>query len=441
MKGKFKAGVAVRDISPKQGLQLAGYPHYERKNVGIHDPLYANCLYLDNTHEQIIIVALDLVKYSKDLVKTVRYRVQELSGIPGKNIMITCTHTHSGPTISTRIDMEGLDNGELPSYDYLNEIEDKIVDGIMEAYNNAFPAKIGIGMGICGREEGVGGNRRDPDGPADPEVWTIAIQDMEGRCRGCAVKYALHPTLLHGESKIVSSDYPCYLRRYLSEQKPGIVTLFLQGTSGNQSSRYFRTGQTFGEAKRVGEAIAKEADSVINSMEMSDEADLCVVSGEVNIDIRALPPLDEAEKNIKKAQEDLENLRKNNAPYADIRTGEVNLLGAENTYGYSLAKAKGYKVPVLEDELPVEIQVIGIQDSRMVGIQGELFVEYGYTIKSLSPFDKTFIVELANGALPGYLCTKEAYEQGGYEAGTSLLTGKFGDEIVAAAADLINRTR
>ena len=75
MKGKLRAGVSVRDISPKQGLQLAGYPHYQRKNIGIHDPLYASCIYLDNSHEKIVLVALDLVKYSKSLVRKVRKRI------------------------------------------------------------------------------------------------------------------------------------------------------------------------------------------------------------------------------------------------------------------------------------------------------------------------------------------------------------------------------
>ena len=143
MKGNLKAGVSIRDISPPQGLQLAGYPHFERKNIGIHDPLYASCIYLDNGLAKTVLVALDLVKYSKTLVKRVRKRVEERSAIPGGNIMISCTHTHSGPLVPPVINSDGLRKREEPNYTYLAEVEDTIVDLIIEASENTFPAKVG----------------------------------------------------------------------------------------------------------------------------------------------------------------------------------------------------------------------------------------------------------------------------------------------------------
>ena len=85
---------------------------------------------------------------------------------------------------------------------------------------------------------------------------------------------------------------------------------------------------------------------------------------------------------------------------------------------------RGEKFELLEDEIPVEVQVIGIGDTRIVGIQGEIFVEFGMTIQYRAPFDKTFVIELANGCLPGYACTARAYAQGGYETGASLVNRK-----------------
>ena len=42
----LSAGVAVRDISPRQPIFLAGYPHLSRDSTGIHDPLLASALCL-----------------------------------------------------------------------------------------------------------------------------------------------------------------------------------------------------------------------------------------------------------------------------------------------------------------------------------------------------------------------------------------------------------
>jgi hypothetical protein len=107
----------------------------------------------------------------------------------------------------------------------------KLVDLVTQAAGNPFPARLGIEKGFCGSEQGVGGNRRDSMGIADPEVWTIGVQDLEGRWRAAMVKYALHPTFLRSDNFLVSADYPGYVREHLSKTKPEMVFLFAHGTS------------------------------------------------------------------------------------------------------------------------------------------------------------------------------------------------------------------
>ena len=440
MANQLKAGVAIVDISPEQGILLTGYPHYERKNIGIHDPLYASCIFLDDGETKFAFVAMDMTKYSKKYVRNVRLRVSESTGIPKDHITISCSHTHSGPLAAGRYDMEGLEQGLGPDPDYLKQLEDKLVSLVETACRHPFDARIGIEKGYCGKEQGVGGNRRDKDGITDPDVWVLGIRDMEERWRGCLVEYALHPTFIHGESNVVTADYPCYIRQYLAETKPGITVLFAQGTSGNQSSRYFRTGQNYREAKRVGETIAMEADRVLDSMRMSSEVKLEVKSMEVNLEIAEFPTMEEAEKQAAAAKKRLMDLRAANASYTEIRNAEVGLLGAENSLGHILAKARHGRLAPLEDELPAEIQVIAIGDARIVCLQGEIFVEYGIKIKSDSPYLKTCVIELSNGVLPGYVCTAQAYEEGGYEAGSSFMTAGAGETLTAKAHVLLEAT-
>ena len=92
---RIKAGTAIVDISPEQGIELAGYPHHPRHNTGVHDPLYAACIYLDNGEEKIALVSLDLLFLSKKYVKEIRDRASALTGIPKGNIMIAAA-IHSG---------------------------------------------------------------------------------------------------------------------------------------------------------------------------------------------------------------------------------------------------------------------------------------------------------------------------------------------------------
>ena len=91
----LKAGVAITDVTPPKPMFLHGYPHVERISVGVHDPLYASALVLDNGEMQIGFCAVDVVFISGEIAKCVRERVQAVTGIPGQNIMISASHTHT----------------------------------------------------------------------------------------------------------------------------------------------------------------------------------------------------------------------------------------------------------------------------------------------------------------------------------------------------------
>jgi hypothetical protein len=81
----------------------------------------------------------------------------------------------------------------------------------------------------------------------------------------------------------------------------------------------------------------------------------------------------------------------------------------------------------------VEIQAIGVgRDLAFIGIPGEPFLEVESDIRARSPFPSTFVCGQVN-AFSGYMPTRIAYEQGGYETGNSWT--KFGPGIGESVAD------
>ncbi len=437
MKGRLKSGVSLVDISPGPGIELAGYPHHPRHNKGVHDPLFAGCIFLDDGETRLAIVCADILMISKKEIRTIREEAARLTPVPPGNIMIACSHTHSGPWASGRLDLEALEQRLEPDAAYLAELRGKLASLVKSAYEGRFDALVGVDKGFCGREKGVGGNRRNPNEIADPEVWVVGVKDSAGNLRGAMVKYALHPTFLHSDNLHVSADYPGCIRSFLSKKKPGMGFLFAQGTSGNQSPRYFRTGKTYSEAMRVGSAIGEEAARILDSMAYSADASLAARSVETDIEIRTLPPRAEAERLVAATRANWERVKASSKVEREIWEAELQVLGAEDTLGYLTVMESGEKLPLLHDELPAEVQVLGIGDARIVGLPGEVFVEFGIAIQYRAPFDRTFTIELANGCLPGYACTPRAYAQGGYEAGTSLLTGRSGEQLADAAVKLL----
>ena len=441
MSNKLKAGVSIIDISPEKGVELAGYPHCPRLNTGVHDPLHASCIFLDNGQTKLVIVAMDLLMYSKKYVRSLRKQISDKTGILPGNILICCSHTHSAPWTSGRLDLEALEKGLATDDAYVSWLESRLVSMVVEACSSPFDAQIGVSKGICGGEQGVGGNRRDPGGAADKEVCVIGVKDTNGIWRGCLVCYALHPTVLHSDNTLVSADYPAYIRKHLKWAKPGMITLFSQGTSGNQSTRYFRDGQNYEEACRIGTTIGVEAARVLDSMDLTEETGLLIQSIETDLPLREYIDKETAVNNVKEAEEKLALLRASNGSYIDIRNAELKLLGAEDILGYIILQEKGIKPSLLTDELPYEIQVIGIGNARIVCLQGEAFVEIGLEIKKRSPFAETFVISLSNGVAPGYVYTAEALDFGGYETDTSMLGPGSAKTIVEKAVKLLNEKR
>lgn len=424
------------DITPPKGLELGGYPHYPRNNTGFHDPLYAACLYLNNGTEEIAMVTLDLLFFSKKHVTEVRRRVEAACGMTGKNIMISCSHTHSGPWAAGRLDIESLEKGVEQDADYVEALISKIVGIITDAKATSFSAAFTYGTTLCGAESGIGGNRRIPGGPHDPLVSVMAVKDEADAVRGVFVNYTLHPTFIHEWSDVCTADYPAYLKLEIEETVPGALVGFSQGCSGNQSSRYYRQGESYDEAERVGRTLGKAACKVLQKAEWITDMPIKVASDTLEIELRNFGTEEELRAQVAHDEAIYKDLyarygsSTNREEYYLWQNANLKLLGSEDQLGYILMQKKGVKIELLEDEIPAEVQVIRLGGLCVIGFPGEAFVEYGLYLKAMAGFGMVVVNELTNGCLPGYLYTPESLVTGGYETDTSMLAPTFGKHLI-----------
>ena len=61
----FRAGAAVRDLTPGGRVFLYGYPHVARDSTGVHDPLECAALYVSGGGGEALFLAIDLIHVSK----------------------------------------------------------------------------------------------------------------------------------------------------------------------------------------------------------------------------------------------------------------------------------------------------------------------------------------------------------------------------------------
>ena len=413
----LRAGVAIRDITPVCRLQTAGYPDpVGRSALMAHDPLYASAYYFANETEQMIFITSDLVSMSRDRANDVRMLIEQHTGISRRNVAVSCTHTHSGP-ITAGHEWERFDELGEVNPENNDRIRDLMLAAAKEAVATAFDAKLGWGTGVCGKEQGVGGNRHDPEnGPCDPSVSVLAIKDLKDELRGCMVNYSLHPTVLHSENFFYTADYPCYIRETLNQKFPFLVFGFQMGSSGDQSSRFFRQGQDFGEAKRIGSAIGKEALRVLEGMEYVTEATLKSASVFVTPPIKDFPSHEEAARILEGSQKTYDDLVAANAPYAKIRAAQSIMEGSVFMEGFTRSLGKTTVKELLEHQLPIECHAFRLGQCCIVGIGCENFVAISQAAKAASPFEVTMMSSVTNGNTTGYVCTDEAYDRFCYEA-------------------------
>lgn len=177
----------------------------------------------------------------------------------------------------------------------------------------------------------------------------------------------------------------------------------------------------------------------MTGMKLSGNVEMEIMAEELQLNLRPLPPRAEAENLVEEARRRFYAVKETAGSYIEVQNAELNLFGAENTLGYVLQSEQGRKIELIDDELPSEVQVVCIGDACIVCLPGETFVEFGLSIQAGSPFKNTFVIELANGCLPDYICTREAYAEGGYEAGASRLDAHAGERMVKQALNLLEK--
>lgn len=433
---KLEAGTAIIDVTPQKPMFLHGYPHVERTSEGTHDPLYASALIIDNGESQIGFCAVDVIFISREITIKVRELVQKSTAIKGENLMISASHTHSGPLIVADIFHDPI----VPEVDpeYTMFLVNKIAQVFIEAFKSKRRCKIAI---TSADSAGVGGNRHSINGAIDPEVPIIVLKDFDtDKIFALSIIHCMHPTILHEDSKLFSADFPGYTRKFISENLgKDVVLLYQTGPSGNQSPRHFVNSNTFYEAKRLGFMLGKRIVDSVLQLSRCDYSDWHVQSikkAQIELPRKKFMALEDAEIKLTFVKNKLDTMLLKCKPMAEIRTVECDWFGAEENLKLTKMFIRGELEEVYNSILPIEINSIALGEFHFVFLPGELFVEYSLRIKEILP-RKVFVNTLSNGVLAGYIVTKEAENAGGYEASNSIFSAEGGELIVQTVNEML----
>jgi neutral ceramidase len=431
----LRAGWSRQEITPEKPIFLAGYPHVERISAGVHDPLWASALALESGGTSVMLVVVDLLVISAAWTRDCRTQITAQTGIPPGNIMITASHTHSSPVTATFLAWKNDPAVPPVDTDFAESACAATAQAAIAAWQALSPAEAAWTSATV---PGVaGGNRLDPDGPEDPSAGLLFVRHRDGgEPLAIATFYGMHPTVLHEDSKLVSSDFIHFSRRALELAFPGAGVLWMGGVFGDQSPRRVVRAQTFDEAGRVGAAIGQHLIAALReTRDFHSDFVLSATGTTVELQGKQFPAVAEARERLEAARAHHRALQASGADRAVVRTAECTVFGAEEFMTMARAEASGEAEEWRHRYRRAEIQMLRLGPVAVAGWPGEFFVAYGLEVKARSPLP-IHVCTCANGELQGYIVTPEAERAGGYEAQMGLFPAAAGRRFVEATLEL-----
>lgn len=403
----FWAGARRLEITPPVGSALSGFIARLKVGTAISGRLFVRALVTGCGKDVVVLVQMDLLGLAQWHVDQIRRYCQRLLKVPPQNVLVSTTHTHSGPG------MLPLRGCAISSLEYQWTVVIKAAQAVREAYGGRQPARIRINrvpfrLGINRREATSAGMKLGTDArkPAPRHLDILHIRMGNGE--SCILfSHAAHPYILGPEDGVISGDFPGFACQFLEGTK-GVTALFLNGCAGDIApTRAFEGLQA---AKKEGYRLAAAVLAATHGAEGMADHSLAGASELVYLPYRKLPGSEELEAMRVDQQQTIRVDEHNNPEIV------AKLVAAFDDW--ALAMERIIKKNDALEPIFTEIQLIRIGQLCLVALSGEPFFSIGRHLRRLSPWKNTWILGYCN-AYTGYLPTEQAFLEGGYEVSDS----------------------
>ncbi len=397
----FKAGVATKVITPEKPMWMAGYASRTRPAEGkLHD-LYAKAVCLeDATGKRLVLVTTDLIGIPRQLAVDVASDVEKKYGIKRAELMLTASHTHSGPVVRENlIDMYGLSPDEMDKVvAYTKKLKGDLVEVIGTAVKNLEPASLKFAHG----KAEFAMNRREPTekgiingqnrtGPVDHTVPVLVVEGKDGKPKAVVFGYACHNTTL--DIYQWSGDYAGFAQIGIEKAFPGAVAMFWTGCGADANP----------QPRRKVELCEQHGKELAGAVIGTVKGELKQVTGKfaakyetITLKFESVPT---------KAQLTADTLSKTVA----VQRRAERLLKELEATG---------KIADSYPHYPIQTWFLGDQ-IHWVSLGGEVVIDYALRLKKELPATRTLWVTGYANDVMAYIPSARVLKEGGYEADSS----------------------
>jgi hypothetical protein len=385
----MRAGVGSVIITPPLPVQLAGHKG-RRIATNINDDLKSKAIVFEDADRRVAMVSVDLLWLDREQIHHIRQLIESETGIPSQNILIACTHTHSGPDT-----LDWYEFAPLVDRNWLYVLSRQIAGSAYIAANALEPAKTQHGKTLVK----IGWNRRlqtergverhpNPAGFADHSLDVLSIIRANGTFIGNIIRHNTHPVVLGSDSLSISRDW-CGCATDVVEDSVGGCCLYFSGACGDVNPICW-TNSTVAEMTRLGKQVGYAAVECALRQGIQHESGIYSLSRECKAEEHPHPYL-------KKAQ---------------------------------------HKRIERDGGMKLEVHVVRTGPCLWVGLPGECLGATAKAIISAARSPRVLPISFAND-YAGYLPPKTVVQEGGYEARTRMVSVSGLEEVVVVARSLV----
>ena len=389
--GEFRSGAALRIITPNPLLPVSGGVGEPQATTEKRGELTARAMVFSDGTTTSAVVGIDVLGFPSVLGDRVRKLVPRL---PGENILIGATHTHSAPDCYGFPLPSGKFTGDL---NFMQSVCEKAAEAVNEAIDKLQPATLKTAVDKAA--EGIAYNYYAPQ-LYDRRMGVMQTVGADGKVIGTLVNYAIHPEVLGSDVGIISPD--CIGPMYDQiEQKLGGVAVFMNSAQGGMVTADNRDlsqpgdirnavwpdQRSWTECLRIGQLMADEAERIIGKADAQKEPAVANLARRIEFPV-------------------------------------------ESAMMRAIVAASPLKYPHTDDfRISVQVNLLTIGKAQVLTIPGEALPNIGFYLKRKMKGEHNFLFGLTNDAF-GYILTKvdyESFERYSYVSRTSLgeMTGEI----------------
>ena len=399
----WKTGLSREDITPESSMWMSGYAARDHGSEGTRTRLWAKGLALeDGKGNRAFLITLDLVGVSRDVTVPVRNEIAANHHLQIKDVLINCSHTHTGPVVGENLrTMYILEEAEPRKLlKYTRQLKKRLAQLADDAFEDLEESQLRAGHSHA---TFATNRRQNPQshvvawrasgklkGPVDYSVPILEIRDLDHKLKGLVFGYACHATVL--SDYLWSGDYPGFAQIQLEKQYEGVQAMFWAGCGADINPLPRRTAEL---AEKYGMQLA-------HAVTQGIEGVLDEVSPSLRTDYVEIPLLFDALP----SKEDFETEASSTNRYAASRAKKwIDHMNQ----GHPLPTSYSYPIGLWRLGEQVEWLTMG----------GEVVVDFALKFKET--YGKNLWIAGYSHDVMAYIPSKRVWNEGGYEGAGAMV--------------------